>query len=115
MSTEEWSDLLAASRAGLGRCFAGRLRFDAADLGRAGARTFFSCMSGEHPKQLPNVDSLLGFSGEAFTGILSQKKKKKKSLAALLAKTARVARMCNFILGSGALPGVAPPLRGLLI
>lgn len=115
MSAEEWSDLLAASRAGLGRCFAGRLRFDAADLGRAGARTFVSCMSGEHPKQLPNVDSLLGSQEKLLLVSCLRKKKKKKCLAALLAKTARVARMCNFILGSGALLGVAPPLRGLLI
>lgn len=40
-------------------------------------RTFVSCVPDEHPKQPANVESLLGFSGDFFTGILSQKKKKK--------------------------------------
>lgn len=33
-------------------------------------------MPGERPKQLANVESLLGFSGKGFSGILSEKKKK---------------------------------------
>ena len=50
------------------------LRFDAADMSRAGTRTFVSCMPGECPKQLADMESLLGFSGEVFAGILSQQK-----------------------------------------
>lgn len=55
-------------------------------------------MPGECPKQLANVESPLGFSGEGFS-VFSQEKKK-KILAAMLAKNARVARMCYFILGT---------------
>lgn len=73
-------------------------------------------MPGECPKQLANVESPLGFSGEGFS-VFSQEKKKKIPCS-------YVGKKCSgckdvlfhpWNLGSSALLGVAPPLRGLLI
>lgn len=79
-------------------------------MSRAGLHTFVSCMPGECPKQLANMESLLRFS-DVFAGILSQQ----KIASQLCWQNLLMARMCYFILGTSVLPGVAPPLRDLLI